>query len=72
MSLAPLEHVPHVQVGEVVGDPGRVIVCVSDDSDVALVLIDASTAVLTGRAVRALIELLTEAAERIAAVDVEL
>ena len=71
MNLAPLEHVPHVQVGEVAGDPGRVIVCVADDSDVALVMVGVSTATLTSQSVRELIELLTEAASCIETRGVE-
>jgi hypothetical protein len=37
MTLAPLEHVPHVQAGEVIGELGRIIVCVLEGSEVAAV-----------------------------------
>jgi hypothetical protein len=65
MTLAPLEHVPHVQAGEVIGELGRIIVCVLDDSDVAAVWAVAGPAVAAAHlgpvAPRALIQLLQDA-----------
>jgi hypothetical protein len=69
MILAPLEHVPHVQAGEVIGDPGRIIVCVMDDSDVAAVWAMAGPAAgaahLGPAALRELANLCAQAAEKL-------
>ena len=48
-------------VGEVLGDPGRVVVCVPKSSDVATLFTEGGPAVLTAKAVQALIDLLVEA-----------
>jgi hypothetical protein len=65
MILAPLEHVPHVQAGEVIGDPGRIIVCVPEGSEVAVVWAVAGPAAAAAHlgpaALRALIQLLDDA-----------
>ena len=67
MILASLEHVPHVVAGEVVGELGRIIVCVPEGSDVAAVWAVAGPAVgaahLGSVAMRELVLLLNAAAE---------
>ena len=37
MTLEALPHVPHVLAGEVIGELGRIIVCVPDGADAAAV-----------------------------------
>jgi DNA-binding IclR family transcriptional regulator len=67
MTLTQLEHVPHVQAGEVIGELGRIIVCVPDDSDVAAVWAVAGPAVAAAHlgpvALREMAALLVEAAD---------
>ena len=69
--LAPLDHVPHVVAGEVVGELGRIIVCVPEGSDVAAVWAVAGPAVgaahLGPAALRELAALLSDAAEALKA-----
>ena len=69
MTLAPLEHVPHVQAGEVIGDLGRIIVCVPEGSEVAAVWAVAgpvvSAAHLGPAALRELANLCAQAAEKL-------